>query len=379
VTRARAARVPAVPWRGRASVRVGAGTVIVVSERSDRRGAALGLLAAATFGVSVPIAKRIGADADPQQLAGVLYLGAALSLGTARWLRPSRGEAPLRRADLPVLAMVTATGGVIAPVLLLVGLQQTSGVAGSLLLNLEGPCTVVLAVAVFGEHLGGRALLGGVSILAGGALLGLDRSGGGTTATGVALIVMACAMWAVDNNLTQRLTDRDPLQLVTVKAAGAAALNLAMAWARGADLPSSGLLCAALALGGVSYGLSVLLDAHALRLLGAAREAAWFATAPFAGAITAVAVFGEPVRGLELAALGMMAAGVVALLADDHDHLHDHAVLEHDHRHVHDAHHHHHHEAWDPMGEPHAHRHRHAAFAHRHAHTADRHHRHGHA
>ncbi len=104
--------------------------------------------------------------------------------------------------------------------------------------------------------------------------------------------------------LTQSLTLRDPFSIVLVKAGSAAAVNLALAFALGAALPSALVLIGALGLGAISYGVSIVLDAYALRSLGAAREAVIFATAPFVGAIVALPLLSEtlsradPVAGL---------------------------------------------------------------------------------
>src|SRR5207302_4669223 len=124
------------------------------------RAAAEALGAAALFGVSVPLAKRLAPDVGPLMLAALLYLGAGLSLAALRAVRRQAAEAPLRRADLPALAGLVLAGGAVAPALLLFGLRRSSGMAASLLLNLEAPLTALLAVALFGEQIGRRALLG---------------------------------------------------------------------------------------------------------------------------------------------------------------------------------------------------------------------------
>ena len=188
----------------------------------------------------------------------------------------------------------------------------------------------------------------------------------------------ACAAWAVDNNLTQRLALRDPVAIVRVKTLGAAAGNLALALAHGDALPGGGVVAAALGLGAVSYGASVLLDAYALRLLGAAREAAYFATAPFIGAVAGAALFHEPLRAIELGAGALMIAGVGVLLRERHGHPHTHEPLEHEHAHVHDAHHQHAHEADKLRSRAALSPHRHEPITHTHPHTPDAHHRHRH-
>ena len=248
--------------------------------------------------------------------------------------------------------LIMLFGGVAGPVLLLVGLERVTAVSGSLLLNLEAPFTALLAVVAFREHLSARGWLAGGVIVLGAAVLGGGGAVGGDV-WGVVLIAGACAAWAIDNNLTQRLTLRDPFAIVRFKAYGATAINLLIALLlRRAGWPDVGIVAAALALGAVSYGASILLDAYALRLVGAAREAALFATAPFAGALVAIAVLGDRVTATTALAGGFMVAGTVGFLTDHHEHEHAHEALMHEHRHTHDEHHDHDHPPGAPTDEP---------------------------
>jgi drug/metabolite transporter (DMT)-like permease len=343
---------------------------------ASRSGTVVGLLAAASFGVSAPFAQRLVGHSDPQVLAGLLYGGAALVLLLAG-RRRDRHEAPLRRSDLPVLTLVMVVGGVIGPVLLLLGLERVTAVSGSLLLNLEAPFTAMLAIMVFHEHLGRRGWLSGGAIVLGAAVLGGWSLSG--DAWGVVLIAGAGAAWAIDINLTQRLTLRDPIAIVRFKTLAAAAINLSIALViRQTSWPAGWVVVAALVLGAVSYGASILLDAYALRLVGAAREAALFATAPFAGAIVAVAILGDPITAAVLAAAALMVLGIVGFLTDHHAHVHTHEPLVHEHRHSHDEHHQHDHAAGVTTSEPHSHLHQHTMLKHGHPHVSDSHHRHSH-
>jgi len=350
------------------------GTIDVV--RQERVGAAAGLLSAVAFGASAPIAQRLVQHGDPQLLAGLLYGGAAGCLwllgGPAR-----RHEAPLRRADVRRLAAVVAVGGIIGPVLLLVGLQYVTGTTGALTLNLEAPFTALLAVWWFGEHLGRRGWAAGSLIVGGAGLLAVAPGSMGGDTLGVALIAGACACWALDNNLTQQLTVRDPISIVRTKATIAAGVNLTIAVARRSSWPDGRVVAATLVLGAISYGASIVLDAYALRLIGAAREAALFATAPFAGVIIAVAL-GEPFTVVSAVALTLMAIGAAGMLTDRHSHRHAHEAMAHEHRHVHDEHHQHAHAPGVDPREPHSHWHEHEPVVHEHPHVSDVHHRHGH-
>lgn len=349
--------------------------------RPGATGALLGLCAAVSFGLSAPLAKLLLGEVSPVLLAGLLYLGAAAGLWFAQLVRPRTEEARLQRSDLPRLAAIVLGGGVLGPIAMLFGLMRVSALTGSLCLNLEAPFTVLLAVLVFGEHLGRRAALAVTCILAGGVLLGFGNDGtaGLGDAPGALLIAAACLCWALDNNLTQQLSVRDPFAIVRVKTLVAGATNtiLGLCLQRGAA-PSSSFVGGALLLGSVSYGLSVVLDTYALRLVGAAREAAYFATAPFIGALAALFLFGEPLRGLDAGALAIMALGVLVLLTERHRHWHTHETLEHEHLHHHDEHHEHTHGPGTPPGEPHSHRHHHGGLPHDHPHLPDAHHRHEH-
>jgi len=215
-------------------------------------------------------------------------------------------------------------------------------------------------------------------VIAGGAALGLQPGALGGNWAGAACIAGACACWALDNNLTQRLSARDPVSVVQVKAIAAAAGALVLAASFGERLPGPDTVGWALLLGSLSYGASIVLDAHALRLLGAAREAAFFATAPFVGAALSVAVLGERPSWSDAAGAAAMAAGVAVLVRARHGHAHTHEAVEHDHLHVHDAHHQHAHDGDGPVVEPHSHPHAHAPLTHDHPHVSDAHHRHRH-
>jgi len=345
-------------------------------------GYVLGLVAAVLFGASAPVVKRIGQDVDPQLLAGILSAGAAAAvMPPALWRRRSATDSPFGRPDVAALSGVVLLGGVLGPVLLMSGLQRVSGLSAALLLNLEGPLTVVVGVAVFHEHLSSRAKVSAALIFGGAAVLGAaGRSGsaaGSVGVAGVVLIAMACLAWALDNNLTQVLTVRDPFAVVAVKTSAAAMVNLGVATTRQAPWPAAVTTIGLLLVGVVAYGLSVVAAAYSLRLLGAAREAAVFASAPLAGVAVAAAL-GDRVGPGSAVALALMVAGLVAMIGERHIHRHRHERLAHAHRHRHDEHHRHRHGAGDPDGEPHAHRHRHDALVHSGEHVSDAHHRHDH-
>jgi drug/metabolite transporter (DMT)-like permease len=347
-----------------------------MSDVSPTRGAVAGLGAAVLFGLSTPLAKLLLPSTGPFLMAGLLYLGAGVGLSLVAPFRRGGRETRLKRQDLPTLAGMVVAGGIAGPLLLLFGLARLPGAQASLLLNLEAPLTIGLAVAVFGESLSLREILGAVVIVGGGAMLSAGPGGGASQWGGAVAVAGACAAWALDNNLGNRLSLRDPVAVTRAKALVAGTVNVALALFVGESLPPTPALLGTLATGCLGYGLSIVLHLLAMRLVGAARQAAYFATAPFVGALFAVPILGERLGAVELGAGGLMAAGVFLLLGSHHEHWHRHEALEHDHAHVHEGHHLHEHEG--ALAEPHAHPHIHEPLDHQHPHLPDPHHRHRH-
>ena len=343
-------------------------------------GISMALLSAVLFGASTPLAKMLLSGVDPWMMAGLLYLGAGFGLAVLHFSRSVSGlpvvEAPLRRADLPWLAVAILTGGVIAPVLLMYGLARTEAAGASLLLNLEGLATMGIAWVVFRENTDRRLLLGAFAILAGAALL--SWQGSASLHWGAVLIVAACLAWGIDNNLTRKLSSSDPVQIAMLKGLVAGAANLVLALAHGAAMPGIGVVLAAGVVGFFGYGISLALFVLGLRHLGTARTGAYFSLAPFIGALLSLALLHEPLTVRLVLAGGLMAVGLWLHLTERHEHDHSHEVMEHEHRHTHDEHHRHAHLPGDPAGEPHTHAHVHTTLVHRHPHYPDLHHRHGH-
>jgi len=339
-------------------------------------GAAFGLAAAALFGASTPFAKLLVPGTGPLILAGLLYLGAGLGLLAAAPFRRSDAETPIHKSDLPVLASVIVAGGVIGPLLLVLGLARLSGAAAALLLNLEAPFTVALAVVMLGERLSRREALGVATVILGAAALTWAPGAVRVDLTGFACIAGACTAWALDNNLSQRLSIRDPVAVARAKALAAGVFNVALGIIIGERFPSAAHIVGALATGSLGYGLSIVLHLLAVRSLGAARQAAYFATAPFIGAFVAIPLLHDRLPPAALAAGALMAVGIAVIVRAHHAHAHVHEPEQHEHAHVHDEHHAHAHQ--EAAVEPHSHVHRHAPLFHDHPHLPDVHHRHGH-
>ena len=349
----------------------------------NRTAVVYALVSAALFGVSTPAAKALVGTVDPIVLAGLLYCGAGIGVAVLRRIAhavvaPGAGGQSLRRQDIPWLAGAITAGGVAGPILLMTGLARTDAAAASLLLTLESAATALMAWFIFHENFNRRIALGLICLTAGAAALAWSGTPTLETIIGPVAIIGACIMWGLDNNLTRKVSLADPLQIAKLKGLVAGPVNVALGlWAGGA-LPSTLDALLAGMVGFLGYGVSIAFFVIALRHLGAARTGAYFATAPFLGAVVAVFALGEPVTIQLLMAAGLMGLGVWLHLTERHEHKHTHQPLAHTHSHLHDEHHRHQHSSEDPPGEPHTHAHEHGWLDHTHPHVPDMHHQHRH-
>jgi drug/metabolite transporter (DMT)-like permease len=340
------------------------------------------LAAALLFGSSAPLAKVLLGGIDPIPLAGFLYLGSGLGLALWGLYQRSFGasmehEAQLKRPDIPWLIGSILAGGIAAPIILLFGLHSTPAATASLLLNFEAVATTLIAALAFREAISRRAWLAVALITLACILLSLDLSAVWGISLGAFAIAGACVLWGIDNNLTQRISAKDPLRIVTVKGLAAGSFSLLLALALGSALPPWHVLLEAMLLGTLSYGLSILLFVRAMRGLGAARTSALFGTAPFAGMLLSFVIFRELPPPTFAIALPFMIAGALLLLGERHEHYHVHDMVVHEHAHNHeDGHHEHDHSAQELRN--HSNLHEHDSTAHDHHHMPDLHHRHIH-
>ena len=341
------------------------------------RGIQAGLASAVLFGAGTPVAKLLLGDVGPWMMAGLLYLGAGAGLGAYRLIRRAP-RVRLQRNELLPLAGAILYGGMVGPVLLMVGLVNMPASGASLLLNAEGVATALLAWFVFRENFNRRVALGMLAIVVGAVVLTVPAALEFGSVWPSLAVLGACLCWGIDNNLTRKIALTDATWIAAVKGGVAGPVNLALAVLLGATLPAVVPALAAMGVGLLAYGVSLVLFIVAMRFVGTARAGAYFSVAPFFGAILAV-VLGEPVTPALLIAAACMAVGVWLHLSERHGHEHTHVAVTHDHWHSHDdGHHDHEHPELAGARMPHRHVHTHPQVTHTHEHYPDSHHRHDH-
>ncbi|MBC7877416.1 MAG: EamA family transporter [Anaerolineales bacterium] len=335
------------------------------------------LLAAIFFGASAPIAKLLlGDNISPIFLAAFLYLGSGTGTSLVRLVQRMRSkdaEAGIKSPDIIWLAGAIISGGIMAPIILMISLQNTPASTASLLLNFEGVGTTVIALLFFKEAISRRAWTAIIVITLASIFLSTNFESGFGLSLGALGIILACVLWGVDNNFTRNISGKDPLAIVAWKGLVAGTFSFFLAFFLGNPLPSIANIFYILILGFVSYGLSTILFIRSMRGLGAARTSALYGTAPLAGVLLSIVIFGEFPSFFFIIAAILMIGGALLLINEQHEHSHVHTALFHDHSHKHDESHKH-----DKGDGVHSHEHEHPAEEHEHDHMPDIHHRHGH-
>lgn len=341
------------------------------------------IISASLFGISTPLAKLLVKNIPPVALAGLFYLGAFAGLSLysiarrKRLIDPDKKVVSLEKKDFFWLAGAVLTGGIIGPISLMMGLTLVSGFSASLLLNLEGLATAIIAVFIFKENAGKHLWLALVCMTIAGLFLTWDPGQGKFNLVGPLLILLAMVCWGIDNNLTRNISDKDPIQITRIKGLVAGIISLSLALILGMKILLDLKIALALLLGSFSYGISLVFFIKALEKLGSSRAGAFFSFAPFIGTIASLIILREWIGWVMFPAAGFMIIGVWLIISERHSHLHLHKSITHTHSHKHSDRH-HLHEHSGTFFEPHTHEHTHFELSHIHVHWPDTHHRHGH-
>ena len=283
-------------------------------------GILLAILAAALYAINSPFSKLLLDYMPSTLMAGFLYIGAGLGMGVIALMRKARKaertEEKITKADLPyTLAMIFLD--IAAPIFLLLGLSHTTAANASLLNNFEIVATAMIALMIFKERISFRLWIGILFVTASCVLLSFEDISSLTFSVGSLFILLACVCWGIENNCTRKLSEKDPLEIVLLKGIfsgfGAVIIGLCL----GERLTVLWSVFAVLAVGFVAYGLSIFFYVYAQRMLGAARTSAYYAIAPFIGALLSLLIFQDIPYYTYFIALGFMVIGAWLCSSDE--------------------------------------------------------------
>jgi drug/metabolite transporter (DMT)-like permease len=337
----------------------------------------IALFSAFLFGAATPASKALLDSLSSFQLAGLLYLGAALAVApNVVWRYRTKSAHKLDARNMVRLSGAIIFGGILGPVLLLFGLRLASATSVSLWLNMEMVATAILGRFIFKDYLGKFGWLGVLGVIVASVTLGASEKTAGFLAG--SLVALACVCWGIDNHLTALIDGITPAQSTFWKGLVAGTANFLIGIYVQPPSANSTTVLAALTVGAFSYGLSIVLYITAAQHLGATRSQLVFASAPFFGVMLSVLLLGENLATYQILSVVLLVASIAALLKDKHEHEHQHESMVHEHLHKHDDLHHEHPHPEAAENTTHYHRHEHKMVRHSHPHWPDLHHRHEH-
>lgn len=346
-------------------------------KNSKQFGILSGIFAAVLFGASAPLSKPLLAHLNDFQLAGLLYLGAALGVSLL-FITKKSGQIKLIMPRQDKLRLIGAIffGGILGPVFLLGGLRIAEAASVSLWLNMEMVATVIIGYFFFNDYLSKKGWLATLGILGASTLLAVEGGIAGFKAAG--LIALACICWGIDNHLTALIDGISPTQSTFWKGFAAGSVNLVLGLFLSSYQASAVNTAAGLGLGAFSYGLSIMLYITSAQNLGATRSQLIFSSAPFFGLVISL-LLGGSLSLFQAAAFFLFLGSVFVLFQESHAHTHAHLPSIHTHMHYHpDQHHRHNHPGHEGETFRHSHEHEHRSLEHSHPHWPDLHHRHEH-
>lgn len=288
--------------------------------RSAKKGIALAILAATLYAINSPLSKLLLEYVPPTLMAGLLYVGAGLGMGLVAILRKAKRSDPqelrLTKSELPyTIAMIVLD--IAAPICLLIGLNSTTAANASLLNNFEIPVTAIIALMIFKEKISPRLWIGIVLVTLSCALLSFEDISSLRFSAGSLFVLLACVCWGFENNCTRKISSKDPMQIVLLKGIFSGLGSIIIGLVIGERISVIWSIFAVLIVGFVAYGLSIYFYVYAQRLIGAARTSAYYAVAPFIGAVLSLAIFRDVPDYSFFIALAIMIIGAWACAKDE--------------------------------------------------------------
>jgi drug/metabolite transporter (DMT)-like permease len=281
------------------------------------------------FGVSSTLNKIVLENVNPTVIAGMIYLIAGVFLFAVHLsplcpkilakLDTVGTETEITKKDFKVFALVIVCGSVIAPLLLLNGLNQTTAINASLLLNAESLFTVAIAFVFLNERCAKKEYIGILLLLVGVFFVTTNGAFGELSLSknilGNLIIVGACFFWGIDNNLSKFLSRKRDLILVTgLKCfiGGLALLSLSFFLRFSFTIPLTSIPYI-LFVGSFSIAFSIMFFLFALLKIGSMRTGVIFSLSSLFGAALAFIVLNESFTSIQLIAGLVMMLGIYVL------------------------------------------------------------------
>lgn len=278
----------------------------------QRKGIFLAVIAASLYALSIPISKILLGYVPSIMMAAFLYIGAGvgvfLIIATKKLFNLKRKEEHLTKKEIPYI-IILIIFDIVAPISLMLGLQSTTAANASLLNTFEIVITSLIAFFIFKTKIHSRVWAGIVLITVSSIILSLKNVNDLSFSYGSLLVLLSCICWGFENNITKKISTKNPKEIVMIKDIFAGFGSLIIALLMGERSNAYWAILITMLLGFVAYGLSSMAYIYSQRTLGAPKTSIYYAVAPFVGVILSFLIFRDKIGLAYIVALIIMLIG----------------------------------------------------------------------
>lgn len=284
-------------------------------KKNERKGLLFAFLSSFLYDLNVPVSKYSLKTLSTNEILFLLYFGSAVGLVLLMLfnkkqkfsLKPQKGES--------IFIIGVIIFDILAALFIVESLKYIDASTVSLISILEISFTIVISHFIFKTQISKNLIIAVILVSIGGILLSFDSSTEFKLSIASMLTVFATACWGLENNLTAKVSDKNPLLLVFYKCFAVAIFNLLFIL----NINIFELFINnwyLLVIGFFTYGISILYYVYAINYIGISKTSIVFSFSPVFGALISLILFKEKITIYFVISLILMLMGIYFTIID---------------------------------------------------------------
>lgn len=284
-------------------------------KKNERKGLLFAFLSSFLYDLNVPVSKYSLKTLSTNEILFLLYFGSAVGLFLLMLfnkkqkfsLKPEKGES--------IFIIGVIIFDILAALFIVESLKYIDASTVSLISILEISFTIVISHFIFKTKISKNLIIAVILVSIGGILLSFDSSTEFKLSIASMLTVFATACWGLENNLTAKVSDKNPLLLVFYKCFAVAIFNLLFIL----NINIFELFINnwyLLVIGFFTYGISILYYVYAINYIGISKTSIVFSFSPVFGALISLILFKEKITIYFVISLILMLMGIYFTIID---------------------------------------------------------------
>lgn len=284
-------------------------------KKNERKGLLFAFLSSFLYDLNVPVSKYSLKTLSTNEILFLLYFGSAVGLFLLMLfnkkqkfsLKPEKGES--------IFIIGVIIFDILAALFIVESLKYIDASTVSLISILEISFTIVISHFIFKTKISKNLIIAVILVSIGGFLLSFDSSTEFKLSIASMLTVFATACWGLENNLTAKVSDKNPLLLIFYKCFAVAIFNLLFIL----NINIFELFINnwyLLVIGFFTYGISILYYVYAINYIGISKTSIVFSFSPVFGALISLILFKEKITIYFVISLILMLMGIYFTIID---------------------------------------------------------------